>query len=202
MTWPTNPAWAAEAPEELIGELSELDRFACDHMDARVTMDAPENTREGTDLPPDRFTLVKRAEHHFFRRSMSGEIPWVSCAYPTEALAQEAGLTLSQFEDTLYGACLIDWDAEGERMTRYAEQFDVVIVDYDLPDMTGGQLAHEIRGVEPAARVILFSRRAHLPAGELAYVDVHIVKGSLVDNIVETIHELLELPNLSAEPRA
>ena len=81
------------------------------------------------------------------------------------------------------------------------EQFDVVIVDYDLPDMTGGQLAHEIRGVEPAARVILFSRRAHLPAGELAYVDVHIVKGSLVDNIVETIHELLELPNLSAEPR-
>jgi aminopeptidase len=122
--WPTNPAWAAEAPLELIGELSELDRFAVDHMDARVTMDAPENTRDGTDLPPERFNLVKRAEHYFFRRTMAGEIPWVSCAYPTEALAQDAGMTLSQFEDALYAACLIDWDAEGKRMAAYAQQFD------------------------------------------------------------------------------
>jgi DNA-binding NtrC family response regulator len=82
------------------------------------------------------------------------------------------------------------------------ERFDVVIVDYALPDMTGAQVAQEIRGVEPSARVILFSGRAHLPAGELAYVDVHIVKGSLLDNIVETIRGLLELPNLSPEPRA
>jgi len=80
------------------------------------------------------------------------------------------------------------------------ERFDVVIVDYELPDMTGAQLAQEIRAVEPSARVILFSGRAHLPAGELAYVDVHIVKGSLLDTIVDTIRGLLELPNLTPEP--
>jgi len=82
------------------------------------------------------------------------------------------------------------------------ERFDVVIVDYELPDMTGAQLAQEIRAVEPSARVILFSGRGHLPAGELAYVDVHIVKGSLLDTIVETIRGLLELPNLTPEPAA
>ncbi len=122
--WPTNPAWAAEAPEALIGELSELDRFASDTMDARVTMDAPENTRDGADLSPERFQLVKKAEHYFYRRTMAGEIPWVSCAFPTEALAQEAGLTLGQFEDVLYGACLVDWEQEGRRMTGYAQRFD------------------------------------------------------------------------------
>src|SRR5581483_9256394 len=111
VTWPTNPAWAAEAPEELLGELAEIDRLACDHMDARITMDAPENTRDGSDLAPERFQLVKKAENYFYRRSMSSEIPWVSCAYPTEALAQAAGMSLAQFEDVLYGACLIDWDA-------------------------------------------------------------------------------------------
>jgi aminopeptidase len=124
MMWPTNPAWAAEAPEELLGELSEIDRFASDHMDARITMDAPENTRDGTELSPERFRLVKQAEHHFYVRTMASEIPWVSCAYPTEGLAQDAGLTLEQFEDVLYGACLIDWDAEGERLRRYAGRFD------------------------------------------------------------------------------
>ena len=50
--WPTNPAWVAEAPEELLGELPEIDRFASDRMDARITIDAPENTRDGADLPP------------------------------------------------------------------------------------------------------------------------------------------------------
>jgi aminopeptidase len=122
--WPSNPTWAAEAPGTLLGELSEIDRFAADMMDARITIDAPENTRDGSDLPQERFQLTKKAEHHFFRRTMAGEIPWVSCAFPTEALAQDAGLTLEQFEDVLYGACLIDWDAETERMTRFAERFD------------------------------------------------------------------------------
>jgi CheY-like chemotaxis protein len=74
------------------------------------------------------------------------------------------------------------------------ERFDVVIIDYDLPEMTGAQLAQEIRAFEPSARVMLFSGRAHLPAGELTYVDVHITKGSLLDNIIETIRGLLELP--------
>ncbi len=122
--WPANPPWAAAAPEELLVEMSEVDRFASDHMDARVTMDAPENSYDGADLPTERFNLFKQGEHHFYRRTMTNEIPWVSCAFPTEALAQDAGLTLSQFEDVLYGACLIDWDAEGERMARFAERFD------------------------------------------------------------------------------
>ena len=75
-----------------------------------------------------------------------------------------------------------------------SEWFDVVIADYELPDMTGAQLAQEIRAFEPSARIILFSGRPHLPAGELTYVDVHIVKGSLLDNIFDTINGLLELP--------
>jgi len=74
------------------------------------------------------------------------------------------------------------------------ERFDVVVLDYELPDMTGALLAQEIRAFEPSARVILFSGRAHLPPGELTYVDVHIVKASLLDNIIETIQGLLELP--------
>jgi CheY-like chemotaxis protein len=74
------------------------------------------------------------------------------------------------------------------------ERFDAVIVDYELPDMTGAQLAQEIRAFDPSARIILFSGRSHLPPGELTYVDVHIVKGSLLDNILEAIRDLVGLP--------
>jgi DNA-binding NtrC family response regulator len=67
------------------------------------------------------------------------------------------------------------------------QSFDVVIIDYDLPDMTGPKLAQTIRAVEPSVRVILFSVRPHLPAEELACVDVHIVKGSAIDQLTEVI---------------
>ena len=80
------------------------------------------------------------------------------------------------------------------------EHFHVVIVDYELPDMTGAQLAQEIRVVEPQVRVILLSGRPQLPAGEMACIDVHIVKGSLLDTTIETIRGLLQSPNLTAEP--
>jgi aminopeptidase len=127
MDWslfPVNWIWAAEAPEELVAQLPDVDLYASDHMDARISIDAPENTREGAELSPERHALVKRYRAPFFRRTMAHEIPWVGCQYPTEALAQDAGLTLSQFSDILYGACLIDWDAEGARMRRCLERFD------------------------------------------------------------------------------
>jgi aminopeptidase len=215
--WPTNPAWAAEAPVELIGELSGLDRFAADHMDARVTMDAPENTRDGTDLPPERFDLVKRAEHYFFRRTMAGEIPWVSCAYPTEALAQDAGLTLSQFEDVLFAACLIDWDAEGKRMAAYAKQFDaaeqvrIVVGGTDLTlslagrtgqvddghdNMPGGEFFYSPLE-DSADGVIEFSEfpasyQGHEFAGiRLVFKDGAVVEASAAKN-EEMLHTLLD----------
>jgi aminopeptidase len=122
--WPVDDGWAAEAPEDLLGELPEIDRYACERMDARITLDAPENTRAAADLPAERLALTQAAEMVFYRRTMTSEIPWVSCQYPTNALAQEAGMTLDQLTEIVFGACLLDWDAEGERMRRYADRFD------------------------------------------------------------------------------
>ncbi|HEX6505172.1 MAG TPA: hypothetical protein VF011_18160 [Terriglobales bacterium] len=46
------------------------------------------------------------------------------------------------------------------------------------------------------------SGRTHLPAGELVYVDVHLVKGSLTDKLIEILYSLIhshELSSASAE---
>ena len=82
------------------------------------------------------------------------------------------------------------------------EEFDVMILDYDLPDMTGAQLAQEIRALEPLTQILLLSRRPHLPAGELAYVDFHAVKGLPFDALIEIIESLLGSPTLSPESAA
>jgi len=51
-------------------------------------------------------------------------VPGVLCWYPTPALAQDAGMSLPEFEDFLYGSCLVDWEAEHKRISRYAQLFD------------------------------------------------------------------------------
>ncbi len=122
--WPSDDVWAAEAPEELVGEMSPIDRFASDHMDARITIEAPENTRGAAELTPERRALGKKAAAPFYARSMTNEIPWVGCQFPTNALAQEAGMSLAQFEEFFYDACLRDWDEESKAMHRLLERFD------------------------------------------------------------------------------
>ncbi len=127
MNWtlfPLDEAWAAEAPLGLVGEIAPIDLYASDHMDARITVEAPDNTRGAAALSPERRALMKTGSAPFFRRTMSDEIPWVGCQFPTNALAQEAGMSLAAFEDFVYAACLRDWDAESLELHRLLERFD------------------------------------------------------------------------------
>src|SRR3990170_4844133 len=57
--WPVDYDWAEEAPEWILGELPDIERYACDHMDARITIDAPDNTRTEAGLSPERRRLLK-----------------------------------------------------------------------------------------------------------------------------------------------
>ena len=69
-------------------------------------------------------TALNGGDERALERIFRGELPWVGGQYPTPALAQEAGMSTEEFADFLYRACLRDWDAERERMQRYADRFD------------------------------------------------------------------------------
>jgi aminopeptidase len=181
--WPVDIAWAAGAAPELIEELPEIDRFASDRMDARVTIDAPENTREWVGLDDERRKAAAKATAYFMRRTMAHEIPWVSCQYPTTALAQDAGLSLAQFADVLYGAVLVDWPALKETMRRSADRLDA---------------ADEVRIVGPGTDLTLSlaGRKAdidggesNMPGGEFFYAPV--------EDSAEGVVEFSEFPSVS-----
>jgi len=215
--WPVDLAWAAEAPDALLGELPEIDRHACDTMDARITIEAPGDTRADSVLPPDRLALAKTAERYFLRRTLSDEIPWVGCQYPTDALAREAGMTLEAFTELLFGAVLADWDAEGERLRRYAHCFDgaeevrLVGAGTDLTLSLSGRTGHVDDGrhnlpggeffyaplEESAAGVITFSEYPALYQGhELAGIRLEFRDGAVVeasaDQGEDVLHSILD----------
>ena len=120
----TPRAWLREAPLELVSVPAPIDMTTLETVDAVIVVDAPENTRDGSAISPERLAAAQAGYRPAFERIFSGDLPWVGCQYPTPALAQDAGMSTDEFAEFLFGACLLDWDAERERMRRYADRFD------------------------------------------------------------------------------
>jgi aminopeptidase len=116
--------FAREAPLELLAKPAPLLLRAWEECDAFISISASENVREGSELPPDRRRLLQQRMEPLRRRQMAMEVPWVICEYPTNAAAQESGLTLRDYEEFVYGAVLRDSDAEARRMAGIAALFD------------------------------------------------------------------------------
>lgn len=116
--------FAREAPLDLLREPAPLQRRVWEEADAFISIWAPENTREGSDLSEERRSALQQASTVMRERTMSMSVPWVIAEYPVVASAQEAGMTLAEFEQFVFDACLLDWDAEATRMAVIAELFD------------------------------------------------------------------------------
>jgi aminopeptidase len=116
--------WLRGAPLDVVAEPAPIDMHTLMHCDALLAVSAPENTRDGADIPPEATAAVSAAYRQATDRVNSNVIPWVMCFYPTPALAQDAGMSLADFEDFLFGACLLDWEAEHRRISGHAALFD------------------------------------------------------------------------------
>src|SRR5262245_25508094 len=120
----SHAAWVRHAPLDVLSQPASIDVHALQNADAWLGISAPENTRDRADIPAERTVAVQRAYAGAMSRLSEMEMPWVLCWYPTPALAQDAQMTLSEFEDFLYASCLIDWRAEHARISRHAKLFD------------------------------------------------------------------------------
>ena len=116
--------WALEAPLELLRELPPIERYQVEHEDARLGIRAPEDTSAGAELDPARRKALQQAGQVASVRARSLDVRWAVVEYPTEAAAARAGMTLAEWTEFIFDACLLDWDAEELRMLRVKEHFD------------------------------------------------------------------------------
>jgi aminopeptidase len=109
--------------------VSPLDKFAMEHVNAILDLGAEFNTRRLSGADPQRLARSRKARAEifkiFFDRTAKGELHWCYTEFPTHATAQEADMSLSDYQDFVYGAGLLDlddpvaaWKAEGERQAR------------------------------------------------------------------------------------
>ncbi len=102
------------AGEAQIQAISPIDRLVFDEFDCRIAVLSDENTRGLSGVDPARQALLSTARRPlmetFMRRDAEGSLVWTACLYPTPAYAQDAEMSLSDYEDFVYSACLLDRD--------------------------------------------------------------------------------------------
>ncbi len=70
--------------------------------------------------------------------------------------------------------------------------FDLALLDYEMPLMSGAKLAQEIKYLVPDVPVVLISSRTKLPPSELAFVDAHFGFGTVLDDLLWTMRILAQ----------
>jgi aminopeptidase len=100
---------ASDAELEWVSPLAE---WEAKEADCNIVIGADENTRELSGVPPERQAKRRQATRELLeatmRRSASGEFRWVYTLYPTNAYASDAEMSLAEFEDFYFHACLAD----------------------------------------------------------------------------------------------
>ncbi|MCC7207756.1 MAG: aminopeptidase [Anaerolineae bacterium] len=101
-----------EASDEQLQFVSEIRRLEVDYYDAVLSIDGDYNTKALSGVDPKRLAVQSAASAPLFKRFVerigSGDLHWCGTLYPTQANAQEAGMSLSDYEDFVYSACLLD----------------------------------------------------------------------------------------------
>jgi len=119
---------ASDAQLDWISPVSE---WLLDNTDVRIAIAASSNTRELSAVPPEKQMRRQAATGELLGRAMErsarGEFRWCYTLFPTNAYAAEAEMSLADYEDFYYGACLADdedpltaWERASAEATRLA----------------------------------------------------------------------------------
>ncbi len=102
------------AKEDQLAHGSPLSLKMISEADVAIFILAPENTRNLKGIDPAKLQAYSRGrrEWHevYMRRSATGDLRWTLTNFPTQALAQDADMSLKDYEDFVYGATFVDTD--------------------------------------------------------------------------------------------
>lgn len=140
--------------------------------DGRIFMWDSLNTRNLTSVTPENQKLRTAARQILrgitAKRAATGDLRWVGTMYPTHGLAQDADMSLEEFEDFVYGACHVDKEdpaAEWRKLSAMQQ----MLVDY-----LKGKKQVEVKGPNAELTLSIEGRtfinsdgRRNMPSGEI-----------------------------------
>lgn len=106
-------------------------------IDKVISIGAPSNVKNLARVNPEKLARRSKAtkplSNQFLQRAAEGSLSWVICDFPTNALAQEAKMSLYEYQDFLFKACYLHlddpvakWREIGEMQDKYVNYLNNV----------------------------------------------------------------------------
>lgn len=140
------------ASDVQLAYVSPFARATYEEFECLISMGGKSNTRELSGVDPARQAIQRQAaaplRETYFARTAAGTFKWVATEYPTDAAAQDAEMSLRDYEDFVYGACHVDdqavdpvayWQgvsAEQQRLVEWMKPHERVAVRGPNVDLT------------------------------------------------------------------
>jgi len=167
-----NAIFFEHANEEQLRTVSPVLKQIIETFDVRISVRADTNTRELSGVDPARQAARAQAMRPLMKTAMErgaiGALRWNVVMFPTDAYAQDADMSLADFEDFVYTACLCDQPDPVAGWQR-AEERQQILVDW----LKGKREAHLVGPdtdltVGIVGRTFINSSATHnMPSGEI-----------------------------------
>lgn len=168
------------ASEEQLRFVSEFDRLEIERSTAMLNIGARWNTRELTGIDPRRIALRREAtrdlQRRYLERAASEELRWCTTQYPTHAEAQDADMSLTEYEDFVFTAGMLNEDdpvAAWDRVRREQDR---------IANLLNRRKTLTIRGPDIDLEISVAGRTWINAAGEKNFPDGEVFTGPVEDS--------------------
>lgn len=189
------------ASDEQIDFISPVHKLIAESFDARLILGAEYNTRRLSSIDPKRIAHARTAAAPLFKlyreRVAKQQLNWCYTEFPTQASAQEAEMSLYDYEEFVYGAEMLHledpvafWRSEGikqRKLCSWLANHDQVVLKGTDIDLT--MSIQERTFVEAAGRL-------NFPDGEIYTGPVEESVNGWVRFVYPAIHEGQEITNI------
>jgi aminopeptidase len=167
------------ATDAQLDYISPVRRLLTETFDAELHLEADHNTRALSGVNPARIARSRKARAPlrkiFDERAARGDLRWCLTLFPTQALAQEADMSLADYREFVYAACLLNepdpvaaWQREGERQRQWA-------------NWLAGKDRVTLKGANIDLRLSIKDRRFIVCDGKMNFPDGEIFTGPVED---------------------
>jgi aminopeptidase len=174
------------ASDEQLQHVPEPARLIMDTYDVRIVLIGEDNTKALSGVDPARMVLRSQSRSELMetamRRSAAGELRWTVTIFPTNACAQDAEMSLSDYEDFVYSACMPD----PEDPIGYWRRFSAW--QQRLVEVLKGKERVHVTGPETDLRLSIAGRNFQNCDAHFNVPDGEVFTGPVEDSIEGHVH--------------
>jgi aminopeptidase len=149
--------------------------------DCRIVVFSDSNTKALSNVDSAKMVLRSQSRSELMKimmkRSAAGELRWVLGPYPTNALAQDAEMSLTDYEEFVYGACLPDLNDPVGYWKNFSARQDKIV------NWLKGKKTIHVVGKETDLRLSIAGRNFENCDGRMNMPDGEVFTGPVEDSM-------------------